>query len=97
MPESVLNEEYIYVRSRDKTRYIRECILKLHKGVKKIHIKAWGNMIPNAIDIVMTIKRSFMPDLVIENIEIGFESIANRRKGKLINTSFIDITIRRGI
>lgn len=76
--------------------YILACITLFHGGAKEINVKARGKAISRAVDVVEIVRRRFLPDVKIENIDIGTEQLQRTEQGgTLMNVSTIEIMLTR--
>ncbi len=55
--------------------YVLACITLFHSGAKEVSIKARGRAISRAVDVAEILRKRFMPDLKIKEINIGTEQI----------------------
>ncbi|MCD6369472.1 MAG: hypothetical protein J7L38_06740 [Thermoproteales archaeon] len=85
----------LYVGRRATLRYVSLCLALFHSGYDKVKIKARGNKIPKAIEIVERIRKHFMRNVVIEDVEIGSDIIISRG-GVPRRVSTIAITLSQG-
>jgi len=76
--------------------YVLACISLFHGGASEVSVKARGNAISRAIDVVEVTRRRFMPDLKVQNIGIGTEELmAFEEGGAPSNVSTIEITLEK--
>lgn len=76
--------------------YILACITLFHGGSKEINVKARGKAISRAVDVVEIVRRRFLPDVKVENIDIGTEQLQRTEQGgTLMNVSTIEIMLTR--
>lgn len=71
--------------------YVLAIVTHFNMGKKKVVIKARGNAISRAVDSAELVRRAFLQDLKIENIEIGTETI--KMEGRTRNISTMEITL----
>jgi len=55
--------------------YVLSCITLFHSGAKEVSIKARGRAISRAVDVAEILRKRFMPDLKIKEINIGTEQV----------------------
>ena len=60
--------------------YVLACITLFHSGAKEVSIKARGRAISRAVDVAEILRKRFMPDLEIKEINIGTEQIQPREE-----------------
>jgi DNA-binding protein len=75
--------------------YVLACITLFHGGAKKIDVKARGKAISRAVDVVEIVRRRFLPDVKVGNIDIGTEQLQRIEESGLMNVSTIEITLTR--
>jgi len=62
--------------------YVLACITLFHSGAKEVSIKARGRAISRAVDVAEILRKRFMPDLKIKEINIGTEQIQPKDEGE---------------
>ena len=76
--------------------YVLACITLFHSGVEEVNVKARGRAISRAVDAVEVVRRRFLPDVKVKNINIGTEKLAPFEEGGTpTNVSTIEITLIR--
>ncbi len=76
--------------------YVLACITLFHSGAKEVNVKARGRAISRAVDVVEIVRRRFMPDVKVKNVDIGTEQVVPSEEGGTpINVSTIEITLAR--
>jgi len=76
--------------------YVLACITLFHGGAGEINVKARGRAISRAVDVVEIVRRRFLPDVKVKNIDIGTEQVApNEEGGTPTNVSTIEITLTK--
>jgi DNA-binding protein len=75
--------------------YVLACITLFHGGAKEVNIKARGRAISRAVDVAEIIRRKFLSDVKIGNIDIGTEQIQSSNRNAPTNVSTIEITLVR--
>jgi len=76
--------------------YVLACITLFHGGAKEVNVKARGKAISRAVDVVEIVRRRFLPDVKIGNIDIGTEQLQRAEEGGTsTNVSTIEITLTR--
>lgn len=71
------------------------CITSFHGGTKEVSVKARGESISRAIDVVEVIRRRFLPDVKVSRIGIGTDQLSAQEENQSSNVSAIEITLRR--
>lgn len=76
--------------------YVLACITLFHGGATEISVKARGQAISRAVDVVEVCRRRFLPDVKVKNIDIGTERLAPFEEGgSPTNVSTIEITLAK--
>ena len=75
--------------------YVLACITLFHGGAKEIDVKARGKAISRAVDVVEIVRRRFLPDVKVGNIDIGTEQLQRIEESGTMNVSTIEITLTR--
>ena len=74
--------------------YVLACITLFHGGVEEVIVKARGRAISRAVDVVEIVRRRFLPDVKVKNIDIGTDQVESiDRSGTPTNVSTIEITL----
>ena len=80
--------------------YVLACITLFHGGANEVNVKARGRAISRAVDVVEIVRRRFLPDVKVKNVDIGTQQLMAQpgeeggRSGPT-NISTIEITIGR--
>ncbi len=86
----------VLIGKKPVMNYVLACITLFHSGAKEVHVKARGNAISRAVDIVEVVRRRFLPDVKIKKVSIGTDQLAPQEgNDNLTNVSTIEITIER--
>jgi DNA-binding protein len=86
----------VLIGKKPVMNYVLACITLFHSGAKEVNVKARGNAISRAVDIVEVVRRRFLPDAKIKKISIGTDQLAPQEGSEnLTNVSTIEITIER--
>jgi len=85
-------EAVILVGRKPTMNYVLATTLPLTEG-KKVVLKARGRAISKAVDVVEVVRRRFVKDAVIENVNIGTEEGRVGNDGRPRNVSIIEITL----
>ncbi len=75
--------------------YVLACITLFHGGAKEVNIKARGRAISRAVDVAEIIRRKFLSDVKVRNIDIGTEQVQSSNRNAPTNVSTIEITLVR--
>ncbi len=74
--------------------YVVACVTLLNHGVKQVMVRARGQAISKAVDVVEMLRRSFVKDLQIRSILTGSEEVT-RFDGKPTSISTIEILLEK--
>jgi len=85
-------EAIILVGRKPTMNYVLATTLPLTEG-KKVVLKARGRAISKAVDVVEVVRRRFVKDAKIENVNIGTEEGRVGNDGRPRNVSIIEITL----
>ncbi len=85
-------EAVILVGRKPTMNYVLATTLPLTEG-KKVVLKARGRAISKAVDVVEVVRRRFVKDAKIENVNIGTEEGRVGNDGRPRNVSTIEITL----
>ncbi|MBS7634335.1 DNA-binding protein Alba [Candidatus Bathyarchaeota archaeon] len=91
MPES----NSVLIGRKPVMNYVLACITLFHGGAKEINIKARGRAISRAVDVAEIIRRKFLSDVKVGNIDIGTEQVQSSNRNAPTNVSTIEITLVR--
>lgn len=75
--------------------YVLACITLFHGGAKEVNIKARGRAISRAVDVAEIIRRKFLSDVKVGNINIGTEQVQSNNRNAPTNVSTIEIMLVR--
>ncbi|MGD2201599.1 MAG: DNA-binding protein Alba [Candidatus Bathyarchaeota archaeon] len=88
------SRDYVIVGVKPIMNYVVACMTLFNAGMSRVRVKARGRNISKAVDSIEMLRRVFMKDLKVEDIEIGTDThtVAN---GKEASVSTIEIRISR--
>ncbi|MDH5688471.1 MAG: DNA-binding protein Alba [Candidatus Bathyarchaeota archaeon] len=75
--------------------YVLACITFFHGGAEEISVKARGKAISRAGDVVENVRRRFLPDVKVGNIDTGTEQLQRVEESGSTNVSTIETTLTR--
>jgi DNA-binding protein len=82
-------ENVVLVGSKPVMNYVIACLTLFNSGANEVIVKARGRAIERAIDTVEMLRRSFMTDLEIKDINIDTQEL--QRLGKRSSISTMEI------
>jgi len=63
----------VLIGQKPVMNYVLACLTLFHGGAKEVGVKARGRAISRAVDAAEIVRRRFLPDAKIKDIEIGTE------------------------
>ncbi|MDD3493794.1 MAG: DNA-binding protein Alba [Candidatus Thermoplasmatota archaeon] len=94
MEQRTSPDNVIYVGNKPPMNYVLAAITQLSSGSKEVAIKARGRAISRAVDVAEIIRRRFMPETKIRDIQIATEEVTNE-EGQKLNVSSIEIYLNK--
>jgi len=88
-------ENVVLIGRKPVMNYVVACLTFFNAGGNEVVVKARGRAISTAVDTVELLRRAFVKDLGLKNIEIGTEEMI-REGGQKSNVSTIEITVGKG-
>ena len=87
----------VYIGTKPTMTYVFQVVAELNSGAGPVVVKARGNAIAMAVDVVEVVRHRFLDGQVaVETISIGTERLVNR-EGREANVSSIAIPLRRTV
>ena len=83
----------VFIGRKPVLNYVLACMTLFKSGHEEIIVKARGQSISRAVDVVEVLKNRFMPNAQVVNIEIGTEQVQSEERGPS-NVSTIDIHVK---
>lgn len=95
MAETTYNGSTIFIGQKPTMTYVFQVVTQLNAGVGPVVVKARGNAIGKAVDVVEVVRRRFLEGQVaVGPIAIDTERLVNR-EGRDANVSSIAIPLTR--
>jgi len=85
---------FVIVGSKPIMNYVVACLTLFNDGARDVLIRARGRHIAKAVDSVELLRRIFLKDANIEDIEIGTD-VLTRDDGEKANVSTIEIRLEK--
>ena len=85
-------DNIIYVGRKPSMSYVMALVTQLGMN-PQVHVKARGQSISKAVDIVEIVRNKFSPDLKVHTINIGTDKLVV--EGKEVNVSSIEIIVNK--
>jgi len=83
----------VFIGRKPVLNYVLACMTLFKSGHEDVIIKARGQSISRAVDVVEVLKSRFMPNANVTDIKIGTESVESEDRGPS-NVSTISITVK---
>jgi len=84
----------IYVGRKPVLNYVLACMTLFKSGQETVLVKARGQSISRAVDVVEVLRNRFMPAVKVEGIGIGTEQMQSEDRPTPSNVSTIEIALR---
>jgi len=88
------SENTVLIGRKPVMNYVIACLTFFNSNAEKVVLKARGRAISRAVDTVELLRRAFVKNVDIENIEIGTEEIT-REDNRRSNVSTIEIALAK--
>lgn len=93
--ETTQTDNVVLIGRKPVMNYVTACITFFNSGEKQVVVKARGRAICRAVDTVELLRRAFIQDLEIKDIDIGTEELVRAEGGQKSNISTIEITVTK--
>ena len=90
--EEKISENTVLIGRKPVMNYVIACLTFFNSNADKVVVKARGRAISRAVDTVELLRRAFVKNVNIENIEIGTEEIT-REDNRRSNVSTMEIAL----
>ena len=87
-------DNVIFVGHKPSMAYVWGVIMQFSDGKKEVHVKARGKAISRAVDVAEIVRKRFINDVLIKEININTEERELEDKSK-INVSTINIILSK--
>ena len=87
-------QNVVLIGSKPVMNYIVACLTFFNSGFSEVILKARGHATSRAVDVVELMRRAFVKDLEVKNIQIGTEEVT-RSEGQNVNVSMIEIVVAK--
>ncbi len=88
------DENVVFIGSKKPMNYVLATITQFNTGSSEVILKARGKAISRAVDVAEIIRRKFLPDVAVKNIDIDTQEMSGS-EGAKTNVSTIDITLNK--
>ena len=80
------------VGKKPTMNYVVACVTIFNTGVPEVMVRARGQSITKAVEVVDMLRRAFLKNVTIESVDIGTEEI-KRDDGSIASLSTIEIML----
>ena len=84
----------VFVGRKNTMGYVLAVVTQFNNGASEVNIKARGNLISRAVDVVEIIRNRFMTTAKLKSIDIKTE-VMTSEDGSKSNVSAIEITLQK--
>jgi DNA-binding protein len=88
------DDNTVFVGQKPVMNYVIACLTCFNSGGSKVIVKARGQAISKAVDTVELLRRAFVKNLQVNEINIGTEEVP-RVEGQLAKVSSLEITVAK--
>ncbi len=92
--EAAEAENTVLIGRKPVMNYVVACITSFNAGKKEVVVKARGRAISRAVDTVELLRRAFVKDVEVKNIDIGTQELT-RAEGQTRNVSTMEIKLAK--
>src|SRR5712691_2239864 len=82
----------VRVGKKPTMNYVVACVTLFNTGVPEVMVRARGQSITKAVEVVDMLRRAFLKNVTIESVNIGTEEI-KRDDGSIASLSIIEIML----
>ena len=93
--ETSKSDNVVLIGKKPVMNYVTACITFFNSGQKQVVVKARGRAISRAVDTVELLRRAFVKNLEINNIDIDTEELFRAEGDQKSNVSTIEITVAK--
>ena len=93
--ETSKSDNVVLIGKKPVMNYVTACITFFNSGQKQVVVKARGRAISRAVDTVELLRRAFVKNLEINNIDIDTEELFRVEGDQKSNVSTIEITVAK--
>ena len=93
--ETSKSDNFVLIGKKPVMNYVTACITFFNSGEKQVIVKARGRAISRAVDTVELLRRAFVKNLGIKNVDISTEELFRAEGDQKSNVSTIEITVTK--
>jgi DNA-binding protein len=88
-----MEEHVVFVGNKPVMNYVLAVITQFNSGAKEVVVKARGRAISRAVDVAEIVRKRFLTDVDVKDIQIATESVET--SDDKANVSAIEITLAK--
>ncbi len=85
----------VFIGRKPVLNYVLACMTLFKSGQEQVLVKARGQSISRAVDVVEVLRNRFMPTVEVEAINIGTEQLQSEDRDQPSNVSTIEIVLKQ--
>ena len=89
------SDNVVLIGKKPVMNYVTACITFFNSGEKQVVVKARGRAISKAVDTIELLRRAFVKNLEINNVNIDTEELFRAESDQKSNVSTIEITVAK--
>jgi DNA-binding protein len=89
------SDNVVLIGKKPIMNYVTACITFFNSGEKQVVVKARGRAISRAVDTIELLRRAFVKNLKINNINISTEELFRAEGSEKSNVSAIEIIVAK--
>jgi DNA-binding protein len=93
--ETSKSDNVVLIGKKPIMNYVTACITFFNSGEKQVVVKARGRAISRAVDTIELLRRAFVKNLEINNVNIDTEELFRAEGDQKSNVSTIEITVAK--
>ena len=94
VPKETRTENVVLIGRKPVMNYVVACITFFNRGENEVTVKARGRAISRAVDTIELLRRAFVKDLEVKDINIDTEEL-QQEEGGTRNVSTLEITVAK--
>ena len=94
-PRANKSDNVVLIGKKPIMNYVTACITFFNSGKKQVVVKARGRAISRAVDTIELLRRAFVKNLEINNINISTEELFRAEGSEKSNVSTIEIKVAK--
>lgn len=87
------DENTVFIGRKPAMNYVLAVVTQFNSGSKEVVVKARGRAISRAVDVAEIVRKRFVPEAEVKDIQIATEAI--EEEGRTANVSSIEIFLEK--